>query len=271
MTFDQIVTDIMDRMSLSSPTAATRIGRAVNRKYRLVTSSIGMDLSRRATIQATVSPGISTLTFTNTEKIISVWNRSVSPYRRLSQVTLDELRESMPFNASDAPTNYAESAVTADTVTITLNVIPQTAFALYAEIQTAISDLIGSAEPAFPESYHDILIEGVLADELRKMEKPQLAQIAQTEFQRILSDLRMWIAKSAYLDIYQGKTAANSIAAPSAGGGGSGSINGAASWLQTGLITFDRDPSAPFAVTAGSGRVVNLKVDTDFLQVQIFS
>jgi hypothetical protein len=33
----------------------------------------------------------------------------------------------------------------------------------------------GSQEPAFPESFRDILIEGVLADEYRKLEKATLA------------------------------------------------------------------------------------------------
>jgi hypothetical protein len=261
MTFDQIVTDIMDRLNLSSSVAQTRIGRAVNRKYRLVTTAIGMDLSRRATTQATVTIGVSDLVFSNTEKIISVTNRTSTPYRRLSQVTLDELRQSMPFSTSNSPSKYAESSVHADSVTITLNVIPQTAFTLYAEVQTAVSDLSGSNEPAFPESYHDVLIEGVMGDELRKMEKPQLATLAQNEFQRILSDLKMWMAKSAFLDVYQGKTAANSISAPSAGSSGATTVNGALSYTQTGLITFDRDPSAPFAVVAGSAVVPNLNAD----------
>ena len=265
MTFSQIQTEVLDRLNLSSSTAQTRIGRAINRKYRLVTTAIGMELSRRATVQMTVTMGVSEVIWSNVEKIINVYNRSVTPYRRLEEVTLDELRMVQPFTATDSPTKYAISANTADTVTITLNCIPQTAFTLYADVHQAVADLSGSDQPAFPESFHDVLIEGVLADELRKMEKPQLAQIAQSEFQRILSDLKMWAAKTAFADIYQGKTSPdtslrNALSAGS--GGGSSSVpDGASSYTQTGLITFDRDPSAPFAVSSGSAKVSNLDAD----------
>lgn len=261
MTFDQIVTDIKDRLNLSSTEATTRIGRACNRKYRIITSAIGMQLSRRATVQKTVTIGVSTVTFTNCEKIINVVNRAVSPYRTLDEVTLDELQEDMPFTNGAGPTKYAIQSHTADTVTILINRVPQTAYTLYADVHQAISDLSGSQEPAFPESFHDIIIEGVLADELRKMEKPALATIAQREYERLLSDLRMWIAKSGFLEIYQGKTANQLRTGGAAGSAGGSTVNGALSYTQTGLITFDRDPSAPFAVTSGSAVVPNFNAD----------
>lgn len=261
MTFTQLVTDIMDRLNLSSSDAEARIGRAVNRKYRLVTSAIGLQLSRRATIQTNVTMGVSTVTFSNTEKIINVVNRAVSPYKMLDEFTIDELEAEMPFSAGDSPSKYAIHSHTSDTVTILINRVPQTAFTLYADVHQAVADLSGSNEPAFPESFHDVIIEGVLADELRKMEKPQLAMIAQREYDRILSDLRMWIAKTNFLEIYQGKTAPTVMLGGTGSGGGSGSIDGAQSWTQTGLITFDRDPSAPFAVTASSAAVANLDAD----------
>lgn len=260
MTFSELQTEILDRLNLSSTAAQTRIGRAINRKYRLITSSIGLQLSRRTTAQQTVTMGVSTVTFTNTEKIINVVNRAVTPYKVLDEVTLDELEAEMPFAANDGPLKYAIHSHTADTVTILINRIPQTAFTLYADVHQAVAALSGSNEPAFPESFHDIIIEGVLSDELRKMEKPALAQIAQKEYERILSDLRMWIAKSGYLDQYQGKTADN-VRSGGAGGGAGAAFNGALSWTQTGLVTFDRDPSAPFAVTASSAKVDNLDAD----------
>ncbi|HVI41673.1 MAG TPA: hypothetical protein VM577_13555, partial [Anaerovoracaceae bacterium] len=81
--------------------------------------------------------GVSEVIWSNVEKIINVYNRSVTPYRRLEEVTLDELRMVQPFTATDSPTKYAISANTADTVTITLNCIPQTAFTLYADVHQA--------------------------------------------------------------------------------------------------------------------------------------
>lgn len=261
MTFTELRTEIMDRLNLTSSAASTRVGRAINRVYRKVTSSIGLELSRRVTIQQAVSIGVSTVTFTNTEKVINVYNRSVSPYKLLDLVTIDELEGLQPFVAGGNPTKYALSSQTSDTVTVLINCIPQTAFVLYADVHTAVADLSGTQEPAFPESFHDVIIEGVLADELRKMEKPQLAGMAKVEYDRILSDLRMWIAKTGYLDNYQGKSAVKSTGFGTGSGGGSGSINGALSWTQTGLITFNRPAAAPFAVVAGSLKVANLDAD----------
>lgn len=261
MTFTEIRTEIIERLNLTSSDALTRVGRAINRKYRLVTSSIGLELSRRITVSAALTPGVSTLTFTGVEKVINVFNRTVTPYRRLSEVTTEELRDKQPFVASDSPTMYSVDSHTSDSVTILINVIPQTAFTLYADVHTAVSDLSGSQEPAFPESFHDILIEGVLMDELRKMEKSSLAQFAQAEYEKILSDLRMWIAKNNFKDNYQGKTSASLGFASSGSGGSSSAPNGALSYTQTGLITFDRDPAAPFAVTSGSAKVDNLDAD----------
>lgn len=269
MDFTSLKTEIKDRLNLSSTEADTRIGRAINRTYRKVTSAIGLQLSRRATVQKAVTIGVSNVIFPNTEKIINIVNRNVSPYKVLTEVTVEELRDKQPYATNDSPTRYAIVAHTADTITIEINRIPQTGFTLYADVHQAVADLSGANEPAFPESFHDVIIEGVLYDELRKMEKPQLAQIAKGEYERLLSDLRYWAAKSAYLDVYPGKTEARSTGG--GGAAGSSSVNGALSYTQTGLITFDRDPNAPFAVTAGSARVVNLKIDIDFLQAQVFS
>lgn len=262
MTFDQIATEVMDRLNYSSSTALTRVGRAINRKYRLVTSSIGLQLSRRVRVQQAMSIGISTVTFTNTEKVIGLINQNVTPYRNLKELSIEELRNSQPYTASDGPSSYAVVAQASDSITVEVNCIPQTAFILFADVHQSVIDLVGTAEPAFPKSFHDILIEGVIADELRKMEKSALAQYAQHEFDRILSDLRMWIAKANYVDIYQGKNQDTRFAVGSSGGGSGGSGgSGGTSFAQSGLITFSRNPLAPFAVTAGSAVVTNLDAD----------
>ncbi len=256
MTFTELKTEIMDRLNLSSPTAETRVGRAINRTYRKITTAIGLQLSRRTTVSETVDLGNSLVVFSSSEKVIDVWNRTTTPYRKLKLLTLEEIREGTPYGLHDNPTEYAIHSHTSDTVTIEINCVPQTAFTLYADVHQVVSDLSGSNEPAFPESFHDVIIEGVLADEYRKLEKIPYSQMSQKEYERILSDLRMWIAKENSLDIYQGKT-------PQSGRGGGGSssgagFNGAQSWTQTGNINFDRDPSAPFTVTSGSAAVDNL-------------
>ena len=91
MTFDELKTEIKDRLNLSSADADARIGRAINRKYRIITSALGLEPSRRATVQATVTLGASTLTFSNAEKVINVTDRSTGKNRLLKEVTVDEL------------------------------------------------------------------------------------------------------------------------------------------------------------------------------------
>ena len=100
---------------------------------------------------------------------------------------------------------FAVYAMGATTVTIILDSIPTTAHTLFAEGLSNLSTLSGTGTPAFAEDFHDILVFGAVADELRKMEKQQLADRAESDFAQRLSDLRMFIAKSAYLDLYQGK------------------------------------------------------------------
>lgn len=270
MTFTEIQTAITDRLDLTSTEALTRVGKSINRAYRAITASLGIKhVSRRMTTNATVTIGISTLQFTSTEKIVNVFNRNVTPYKQLDEVTVDELEAMMPFDASDSPSLYAIKAGASDTVTILLNCVPQTAFALYADVYATAGTLSGTDEPAFSESYHDILISAVLIDEYMKVEKPQLSQVehtrvhgnGQTTFGR-MGELRHWYAVSTSKKEYQGKKNESGFGASGISGGGSGSsVNGALSYTQTGLITFDRDPSAPFAVTDGSAYVANLYVE----------
>lgn len=261
MTFTEIQTEILDRLNLTSSTDSTRIGRAINRVYREVTSTVGLQLSRRTTSIVTATIGVSTITVSNCENIISVINRAVSPYKVLDEVSLDELREDQPYAASDSPTKWAINSITSDTHVIEINVIPQTAIDLYVEKMAVVADLSGANEPAFPESYHDILIYGVLIDEYDKVEKPTLSVKMERRYEKRLGELRLWIALGGpYKDIYQGKMKDGATSGGS-GGSSSGDFPGSLSGTQTGLITYDRDPLPPFAVSSGSAKVDNLDAD----------
>jgi hypothetical protein len=238
----------------------TRIGRAINRIYKTVTSSLGIQLSRRTTVQETVTQGVSTVVFSDVEKIYNVYNRAITPYKKLDEFTVEELREEMPFTAGDLPTKWALDTWDSDDITILINCVPQTAFTLYADVISVASTLSGLNEPAFPESYHDILKYGVLVDEYDKLEKIQLSEKAEKKYEKRLSDLRMWAATSPHRDIYQSKAKNTRLSSGSGSSSGSG-VDGTSSYTQTGLITFDRDPSAPFAVTVSSAVVPNLDAD----------
>lgn len=265
MTLNDIKTEIMSRVGLTSTDDDTRIARAINIIYRNITSGLRIKhLSRRTTTNATTSIGVSTLQFTSAEKVVEVYNRNTSPYVQLEEVSIDELRREQPYTTSDTPTRYAIKSVTADTVTIELNCIPQTAFALYADVYSSAATLTGSDEPAFPESFHGILIDGVLVDEYMKAEKPGLSALAEKRYKERMGELQLWNSVSTTKKLYQGKTAQGFAGAGSAGGSGS-SVNGALSYTQTGLITFDRSAAgdvAPFAVDADADAVVtNLDAD----------
>lgn len=271
MTFDEIKTMVAGRLNLTSPDALTRISSEINDRYKRVTSSIGLAVTRRQTFQGTAGLGSNLMTFSGCEKVINVVDRSTTPYRMLKEITMEEMEGKEPASNSFV-TYYAIQTMGASSVVIRMDCIAQSAFTLYADGYGNLATISGSSVPAFAESFHDILVHGVLADEYRKVMQKQLAIDEESQYNSRLGELRLFIAESAYLDNYQGKGSVRSIATgvPGAGGGGS-SFDGSQSWTQTGLVTFDRDPSAPFAVSAGSARVTNLKVDTNFLEVQVFS
>ena len=217
-----------------------------------------MSFSRQTNTSELVSIGNANVTFSETEKVLQVWRLdSASNPTILTEVLLAEMRE-LAIQSSDKPTQWALVSTTSNGVTIRINATPATAYALYADVIAEVSDLSGSNEPAFPESFHDILIEGVLKDEYRKLEKIQLARDSEATFQRRMSDLRMFVAKSNYLDIQQGKL--TSSATKTGAGGGTASL-GTTALTITANWTFDRDPSAPFTVTASSTYVANLIAD----------
>lgn len=261
MTFDSIVTEIAERAGITSAEGLARIGRAVNSYYKRVTSSIGLQPSRRVLVQANATLGSRYLTFTGIEKVLAVQDRSTGSIRVLDQVVPEEIDDQSIGDG--LPTRFAVYRANAGSVQIYLNVTPQTEFTLYCEGYDRADTLSGGDEPAFPESFHDLLVEGALADELRRQEKPDLAKEAAAVHERRVSDLRMFLATSAYQDIHQGKRRGASAGGSTAGSGGA---SGSTSYTQTGLITFDRTGATlgsryPFAVAAGSEAVENLNAD----------
>lgn len=272
MNFTEIVNDVADRLNQTSAAALTRIGTRVNQRYKIVTSAVGIIVGRRTTVQAAMSLGVDELTFTGIEKIIRVTQPSISA-RPLKELSYEEMVE-LPLALTN-PTCYAIARMNARSVVILTNCTPQAAVTLYAEGLETKATLSGTDEPSFAESFHDILVEGVLVDEYRKTEKTDLLKISAALYGDRLKDLQLFIAKSSMQSVFQGKTRGNGCFPNDgvSGSGGSGSpIDGAQSYTQTGLITFDRNPLVPFAVTPGSDTVTNLSADlldgldsTDFL------
>lgn len=211
MTFAETVTEIMDRLNLTSSEATTRVGRLVNRYYKRVTTAVGINPAVRQSLTASANTtiGSAEITFTSMEKITRVWYLGSSSEKVfLDEVSLDELREEDPVS-SDTPSRWATKTLGATSVVLLLDTLAATTHAIKADGYGIVSTLSGSTAPAFPESFHDILVEGVLQDEYKKLEKGPLATASKREYEERLSDLRMWVAKSKYQLIQQGQRPRN--------------------------------------------------------------
>lgn len=257
MTFAEICLAVQDRLNLTSSSSLDRIGRELNDRHRRITSSLGLSATRRVTVNATATLGQTTLTFTGVEKLINVVDRSVTPYRILQESSVEQIRAEEPF-PNTFVSYYAIVNYGWNSVTILMDCTPQTPYVLYADAIQNASTLSGIMEPLFPESFHDVLMHGVLEDEYLKLEKVKLANDSGVKYAQRLSDLRYFFAKSSYMDWVQGATRGTLYeeGVPGAGGGASGNASPSTSYVQTGLITFDGShrsgTTVPFAVAAGN-------------------
>ena len=262
MTFTTIRTEILDRLNLSSSDASTRVGRLINQSYRRITSDIGLHTSRETSTSTTTSIGSASITFTGMEKIGRIWFvDSDSVVHPIREVPYDELRE-ITLPDSDSPTRWAVKSMAGTTVTILLDAAAETVYSISADGYTTLSDLSGTDVPAFPESYHDVLIEDVLTKEYKKIQQLQESRDSAAIVDKRMGQLRLWIAMSHHKKIRQNDTA--KIFPDRVGGSGSGSGSGGIG-QQAITITedwiFDNDPGAPFVVTSGSAVVANLDAD----------
>ena len=256
MTFTDLKTVVKDYCGLTSTDADTRIGKAINRHYRRITASLGLDVARFVTRTTTTTNGVQTVTFTEIEKIDRVIDTTDSAaIRLLTETSVHEIRSAQP--GSGQAERWAFQNSDADSVTILLDTVPQTTYSLQADGWTTLSDLSGTDEPVFPESYHDVLAWYVISEELLKKEKEKLPAIYMKKAEDLIADLRFFLADSHTRETVQGAGTATPGGTSS---GGSGTVGGT-SYTQTGLITFDRDPSYPFVVTSGSAKVDNLDAD----------
>lgn len=256
MTFNDLKAAVKEYCLLTSGDADLRVGKAINRHYRRITSLVGLDATRFVTRSATTTNGVRTVTFREIEKIDRVLDTTDSTAIRLiPETSVHALRSAQP--GSGAATAWALQNTDADSVTVLFDNTPQTTYSLQADGWTTLADLTGTDEPAFPESFHDILTWSVIAEELFKKEKDRLATKAEQKAEKLLSDLRFHLADSHTRETRQGDRP--STAAGGSGGGGANA--GGTAYTQTALLTFDRDPDAPFAVTDGSAFVPNLYAD----------
>lgn len=203
MTFNEIVADVADRMNISSPTSIDRIGLHVNRRYRRLRTSLGMTDVARTTKPYAMVTGSASQVIHGLERVISVSDLAQTPVRLIDQVTFEEMLAVV--SRTDRALQWAVEAVSARQVTLKFDTTFAAATSMQIEGEPVATTLSDDLEPSFPESFHDILVFGAIADELRKMEKVVLARDAETDYERVLSELRLKMATTSWKDIVQGK------------------------------------------------------------------
>lgn len=204
-----MVTEVGNRLNLTSQDSKVRIGQRINDRYRRVTSSIGLITSRRIMVDlelnSTTNTELPEITIENLEKVLRVTTTGDGQtIRVLREAFYDDLTR-IP-TANGKPKAYAIKRMGARQVIIVVDSFtPEEDFTLHVEGYDVTDVLADDAEPYIPSDFHDILVEGAMSDEYKKLEKTDLSRDSELRYTQRLSDLRMFIAKSAYLDIVQGK------------------------------------------------------------------
>jgi hypothetical protein len=256
MTVDEAVAEICGRLNLTSQDAKTRVAATFNRYYRTVTSTLGIDAARFTSVTATTTNGVATLEFTGLEKIDRVIDATTaSAIRLLTEVTIHQVRSMQP--GTGEPVCFAIQSTDANSVTIRMDTLPQTTYSLVADGWSTLGDLTGNDSPAIPASFHDILIQYVLAEEYERKEKTDLADRCFQKAEHRLSELRFHLADTG-IDFRQGSSSVTTGTTGTSGGSGN---QGGTSYTQTGLVTFSRGTSAPFACVSGAAVVTYLDAD----------
>lgn len=210
MTLDYMANSVMSRLNLTSDTARARIEDSLNDANRALTSSLGLITSRHVVNEVEYDPDtyltLPYITVTGMEKILRIQLLLPdSRPRRLDERSFDDITDLTTFTAPSAyPTAWAPQLHGSGSVTFVIDDYPDEPFTLSIDGYDTYTELEGDDEPTWPASFHDVLIEGVIADELLKMEKDKLAAIADGKYQQRLSDLRFFLAKSAYNVVQQG-------------------------------------------------------------------
>jgi hypothetical protein len=204
MTFDEIVSEVLARTRQTSDEAKTRIGRAVNDRYRRVTTSVGLATTRRVEATAAMVAGDPAVTLPG-EKVLTVF--LTGPQRRLlAEISFDTWRQRHTSVAQNlgTPAAYAVANVDAAGVTIYLTPAPEAAGPIFADMLETLPPLTGADLPAMPASFHDVLMHGALADEWMQLKQEDLTRASTGQYEARLAELRYFLAKSATLAIVQG-------------------------------------------------------------------
>lgn len=201
MTFRQLQDRVLTLLNLSSDDARERVKAHLNQRYREVQSSVNLAATRRGSVNFVTTPGQAQVTASGIAKLFTLYDPTVHD-RVLGETTLNQIRLEDPAgDITGVPERYAIVTHVNDTITLHLTPIPDAVYTLSADCLLAGTDMVDDDdEPALPTDFHDILVHGALSDEWAKMEKFRpAADRAEAKFAERLSDLRYFLAKSAFL------------------------------------------------------------------------
>lgn len=197
MTLLELKTEAAGRLNLSSAEALARLGSFINQRYRRLTSSLGLNTSRRSTKSVNTVAGTATITFAF-EKIEMVYCTVDGKRRVLKEFMYEDyLLAAVESPREGLPEQYAIKSFAPETVTIALYPTPDAIVSWSADGLNTVTTLADGDTPNIPTSFQDALILGALSDELFKMEKFNLAKDFQMQYEQRASELRLHLAKSA--------------------------------------------------------------------------
>jgi hypothetical protein len=199
-----MVTAVQSQLNLDSSDSSTRISSRLNTRYQRVCAELGIQVAQRVINQASgaATTGSPQFTWTGMEKLERVyWLDANSNPQFLDEISFEDLRrqEEQGLDTSDEPTEYAVQLMGASSITIRVNKKAETTYTLRADGLDTTDTLSGSQVPQLPTNFHYILVEGAMSDELRKMQRVDEAGIAEAVYEKGLSKLRLFLAKSGQL------------------------------------------------------------------------
>jgi hypothetical protein len=203
VTFLELQNDVMSRLNLTSSDARTRVKHELNTRYREVQTGVNLERTRRGEVSIVTVANNPLVTKTGVAKILSIFDPTHLK-RPLREVSQNQIRlMDAAGQVVGIPDTYAINTHTNDTVVIRFTPVPDAIYTLKADCILAGTDMSADAdEPSFPTDFHDILVRGVMSDELNKMEKQRpAADKEEAKFEKRLAELRYFMIKSRYLSL----------------------------------------------------------------------
>jgi hypothetical protein len=191
----------MTRLGLTAESQRLRIRDEINDRLRQVTSTLNLGRTRRASKTFTTVSGTATVVASGISTLETLYDPTTRK-RPLEEVSMPWIRaRDAASSVTGAPEVYAVQTHTNDVLTLRLYPKPDAVYSLLADVFATGTELDSPEdEPAFPSDFHDLLVDGVLADEYNRVEKARpMAQAHEAKFEKRLSELRLHVARSAWL------------------------------------------------------------------------